>query len=110
MKIYKECKLLLPLQKYIDDSTIEYPVMLWLLLKDLVNQKLIQQENESMKIENGNSGLHGASLIPSDPNIVLGRLDFRLRTPMPTLPLSRRPTYGTPKHLAAPPTPFRRLI
>lgn len=54
---YEECKLILPLRKFINDATIEYPVMLWLyLLKDLVNQKLIRQENEcyhreSMKID-----------------------------------------------------------
>lgn len=44
---YEKCKKVLPLEEYINDETIEYPVMYWLyLLKDLVNQKLIRQENE----------------------------------------------------------------
>lgn len=44
---YNECKKVLPLHRFIDDITLEYPVMYWLyLLKDLVNQKLIRQENE----------------------------------------------------------------
>lgn len=55
---YEKCKETLPLEEYIDNTSIEHPVLYWLyLLKDLVNQKLINQENEcfcreSEKIDN----------------------------------------------------------
>ena len=49
---YKECEEILPLQDFIDDKTLEYPVLYWLyLLKDLVNKKLMRQENECYKLE-----------------------------------------------------------
>lgn len=58
---YLYCKTILPITHYLDDSSIEYPVMYWLyLLKDLVNQKLIYQENEcyekeAVKIDSDNN-------------------------------------------------------
>lgn len=58
---YEQCKDVLPLEEFIDDETLEYPVMYWLyLLKDLVNKKLIRQEDEcfekeSKKIDNDNT-------------------------------------------------------
>lgn len=58
---YEKCKVFLSLEQYIDDPSIDYPVMYWLyLLKDLVNQKLMKQESEcfdkeSKKIEDNNS-------------------------------------------------------
>lgn len=49
---YKKCEIILPLEDFIDDESIEYPVMYWLyLLKDLVNKKLIAQENECYRNE-----------------------------------------------------------
>lgn len=63
---YKECEDALPLERFIDDPSLEYPVMYWLyLLKDLVNHKLIRQEaecyhTEAAKLDNDNTLSHRA--------------------------------------------------
>ena len=37
----------LPLEQFLEDERLEHPVMVWLyLVKDMVNKKLIRQENE----------------------------------------------------------------
>ena len=44
---YEQCKLVLPLQDYLNNPLLEQPVMYWLYnLKDLVNKKLMRQEAE----------------------------------------------------------------
>lgn len=43
-----------------------------------------------MTIENEKAGFRGAGLISFDPNMVLGRLNFRLLTLTPTLPFSEK--------------------
>lgn len=44
---YEECKLVVPLEAFIDNPRLEHPVVYWLYcLKDLVNKKLIKQERQ----------------------------------------------------------------
>ncbi len=49
---YSDCMVKLPLGDFLDDHSVEHPVMLWLyLIKDLVNKKLIKQETECYEKE-----------------------------------------------------------
>lgn len=51
-RYYEDCKIVLPLDQFLNDATIDFPVMRWLyLLKDLVNKKLIRQEHECFRRE-----------------------------------------------------------
>lgn len=52
----------LPLSEFLDDETLDDPVMVWLyLVKDMVNKKLIRQESECFAAQ--------CDLIDTDPNL-----------------------------------------
>jgi hypothetical protein len=44
--------------------------------------------NQSITTQNAKSGFRGAGLVPFDPQVVISKLDVKLRTPTPTGPLS----------------------
>jgi hypothetical protein len=66
--------------------------------------------NQSNTTQNAKAGFRGAGLVPFDPQVVLSKLDVKLRTLTPTGPLLQMLTLGFPRPLVTQPMLFHKQL